>query len=90
MAEFKGVSAHRGAKSKLQSVWCNERLPVYWASDGLKSVELAGAIADGIIIPGANPEMVRARLDLIEKGALRAGRDPSTIDVRVKRLDLRG
>ena len=82
-AEFKGVWAHRGAESKLHSVWSNERLPVYWAAAGLKSVELAGEIADGVIIPGANPEMVRTRLALIEKGAMRAGRDPSKIDVRV-------
>ena len=85
-AGFKGVWAHRGAESKLHSVWSRERLPVYWAAAGLRSVEMAGEIADGVIIPGVNPELVRTRLEKIEKGekgALRAGRDPSTIDVRV-------
>ena len=57
-AEFKGVWAHRGAVSKIHSVWIRKRIPVYWAVNGLRSAELAGEIADGVIISSGHPELV--------------------------------
>ena len=72
-AEFKGMRMH--------SEWVREPVPIYMASTGPESCQLAGELADGVMVMGTNTVIVKWYLELIEKGALRAGRDPSKIDV---------
>ena len=73
-AEFKGVRMH--------SEWVREPVPIYMAVAGSKSCQLGGELADGVIVSGGiNPGKLKWHLEHIEKGALRAGRDPSKIDV---------
>ncbi len=72
-AEFKGTTAH--------SEWIRKKVPVYLGSGGPKSLFQAGQIADGVIATGARPEMVRWRCEQIKRGAVEAGRDPSSIDI---------
>ncbi len=76
-AEFKGARMH--------SEWVRRLVPVYIASShGVLTCQLGGEIGDGVIIVDAHPEIVKWRLELIEKGALKAGKDPSKIDVWIR------
>jgi len=55
-------------------------LPIYVAASGPKMLELAGRIADGVIIlVGIAPAYIRGAREKIAAGALRAGRDPSDL-----------
>lgn len=71
-AEFEGV--------KTRSLWVTSPLPIYISAHGPKTMQLAGEIADGVISLCVHPDYVKWQLRQVEKGALRAGRDPSTID----------
>ncbi|MFQ5875609.1 MAG: LLM class flavin-dependent oxidoreductase, partial [Dehalococcoidia bacterium] len=71
-AEFNGVTSH--------SRWITSPLPIYISAHGPKAMQLAGEIANGVISLCVHPEYVKWQLGQVEKGALRAGRDPSTID----------
>ena len=70
-----------------QNIRCkfhNKQLPVYIGANGPRMLEMAGEIADGVIFSsavGAHPLMLKWRLEQIERGALKAGRDPAEIDV---------
>ena len=43
-------------------------------------LELAGELADGVITLGFHPEVIKWKMELVAKGALKAGRDPKSID----------
>ena len=70
-----------------QSIRCEFRsrqLPVYMGVNGPRMLELAGEVADGVMLSsafGVHPAMLEWRLAQIERGALKAGRDPTKIDV---------
>ena len=54
--------------------------PIYLAASQPKMLELAGAVADGVIVMGpADPEVWTAQLDRIKDGATSTGRDPSAV-----------
>lgn len=58
------------------------RVPIYIAAVGPKMLQLAGEIADGVLLTSGNsPEYVRYALKQLRVGAEKAGRDPSEIDV---------
>ncbi len=73
-AEFKGA--------KMRSEWIRRSVPIYMACRGPRACELAGELADGVIFTGIHPEIVKWTLELVERGARKAGRDPSKLDVR--------
>lgn len=55
-------------------------LPVMIATNGPKMLELAGELADEVMVQGmASPTMVANVAERIAQGAARAGRDPSSI-----------
>ena len=55
-------------------------IPVMIATNGPKMLELAGELADEVMVQGmASPTMVKNVLDRITEGAERVGRDPSTV-----------
>lgn len=57
-------------------------IPIYTASLGPKSLEWAGAKADGVILWSCLPSYVRDTVvPLLRKGAEAAGRDPSKIEI---------
>lgn len=57
-------------------------LPIYVAATGPRMLELAGELADGVIIQvGIHRACVLWALEHIRRGAARAGRDPARIDV---------
>ena len=72
-AEYKG--------QRMQSEWIGRYVPIYLAADGPKALQLAGEMADGVIFMGGPPDFVKWKVENIYRGAERAGRDPSTIDI---------
>ncbi len=58
-------------------------LPIYLATLGPKSLEMTGELADGWLGTSFIPEAARVFLDPIEKGAEKAGRKLSDIDVQI-------
>jgi 5,10-methylenetetrahydromethanopterin reductase len=56
------------------------KLPIYVAASGPKMLELAGRIADGVIIlVGVTPASIRQAREKIQAGAHAAGRDPKDL-----------
>ena len=72
--EFRGL--------KWQSEWSRRPLRVYLGGTGPKLCQLAGEIADGIMLTSnADPVLLKWQKEQVERGAERAGRDPSEIDI---------
>jgi len=58
------------------------RVPIYLAAEGPRTLELAGRVADGVIVGlGLTPEVVELSLAALERGARVAGRPLDDIDV---------
>jgi 5,10-methylenetetrahydromethanopterin reductase len=58
----------------------SETPPIYLAASQPRMLELAGAVADGVIVMGpANPQVWAAQMDHIDRGAISSGRNPSTV-----------
>ena len=57
-----------------------KKVPIYVAASGPKSLELAGAIADGVILFGTvSPSLIDFAMSHVRTGAERAGRNPKKI-----------
>lgn len=72
-AEYKGA--------KMYSDWVRKPVPLYIAVDGPKGHAVAGEFADGVYVQSVHPVVMKWRMELIEKAAVKAGRDPSKIVV---------
>jgi 5,10-methylenetetrahydromethanopterin reductase len=58
------------------------RVPIYLAAEGPRTLELAGRVADGVIVGlGLTPEVIQLSLAAIERGAKAAGRTLADLDV---------
>ena len=58
--------------------------PIYMAANAPKALALAGELCDGVImLPGLEPELIRAALDTVGAGAARAGRSLDALDICV-------
>lgn len=67
---------------RMRSEWVRQPLNVYLGGSGPKLCQLAGEIADGIMLASnADPVHLQWQLEQIEAGAARAGRDLAEIDV---------
>ena len=57
-----------------------QKVPIYIAASGPKTLELAGEIADGVILFGAvSPSLINFCMDHVRTGAERAKRNPKNI-----------
>ena len=56
-------------------------LPVYVAALGPKMCQLAGEVADGVILNWATTAYAREAVANVHAGAKRAGRDPASVDI---------
>jgi len=66
----------------IRLAWPGRAVPIYLAAEGPRTLQMAGEIADGVIVnPGLQPDLLRDALANIYAGAQRAGRDPAAIDV---------
>jgi 5,10-methylenetetrahydromethanopterin reductase len=76
----RGAASYRG--KPLNMSWAGHELPLYMAAEGPRTLELAGEIADGVIVNlGLDEPIVREAVDRIHAGASRAGRDPGTVNI---------
>jgi 5,10-methylenetetrahydromethanopterin reductase len=57
------------------------RIPIYIGAQGPKMLELAGAIADGVLINASHPEDFKYAVPLIKQGAEKAGRTPDEVQI---------
>jgi 5,10-methylenetetrahydromethanopterin reductase len=55
--------------------------PVYMGAQGPKLLELAGTIADGVLINAAHPRDFKFAVEQIKKGLQTSGRDKSKVDI---------
>jgi probable F420-dependent oxidoreductase len=79
LAEGKAV-AYEG--TTLQLEWAQGYdLPLWIAGYGPKALELAGRIADGIMLQLADPDLIRWFVSQVHDAARAAGRDPSKVRV---------
>ena len=66
----------------LQFDWASGHpLPLWIAGYGPRAMELAGKVADGIMIQLADPDLVRFFVAQVHDAARAAGRDPASIEV---------
>jgi 5,10-methylenetetrahydromethanopterin reductase len=76
----KGETTWRGRTVRL--TWAKGAIPIYLSAEGPRTLELAGEIADGVIVNvGLEPALVTDAVARVHAGARRAGRDPSSIDL---------
>jgi 5,10-methylenetetrahydromethanopterin reductase len=60
----------------------SRRVPIYLAAEGPRTLELAGRVADGVIVGlGLTPEVIALSLAAIERGARAAGRRLADLDI---------
>jgi 5,10-methylenetetrahydromethanopterin reductase len=57
------------------------KIPVYLGAQGPKMLELAGAIADGVLINASHPDDFKFAVPMISQGAKKAGRKPEDVQV---------
>jgi 5,10-methylenetetrahydromethanopterin reductase len=78
--QTKGEAEWRGRTARL--TWAPRAVPIYLSAEGPRTLELAGEIADGVIVNvGLEPSLVRDAVAHVHAGARRAGRDPSAVDL---------
>jgi 5,10-methylenetetrahydromethanopterin reductase len=59
-----------------------QEIPIYFGSSAPRMLELAGKVADGVILNSiSTPEYVRSARDKIAEGAKSVGRDPTKIEI---------
>jgi probable F420-dependent oxidoreductase len=61
--------------------WARGSPPVWVAGYGPKVLEMAGRVADGVILQFADPDLIDWCLSFVRRGAAAAGRDPGRIEV---------
>lgn len=61
--------------------WAEKAPPVWIAGYGPKVLELAGRIADGVILQFADPDLISWCMSFVHKGATAAARDSRSIEV---------
>jgi 5,10-methylenetetrahydromethanopterin reductase len=75
-----GSSIYNGAPCKL--TWFRGRIPIYLAASGPKTLQLAGEIADGVVInTGLIADIVRDSIEQVKIGCARAGRNIDDVDM---------
>ena len=62
--------------------WPRRRVPIYLTAEGPKTLQLAGELADGVLVgTGLQPELIRDALEHLAAGANRSGRSLEDLDV---------
>jgi probable F420-dependent oxidoreductase len=70
-------------EQEVQFPWADPQapLPVWLAGYGPKVLNMAGRVADGVILQFADPALIRWCMGFVHEGARAAGRDPASIQV---------
>jgi len=56
-------------------------IPIYIGAQGPKMLEMAGMIADGVLVNASHPDDFKYAVPLVKKGAEKAGRDPEEVEI---------
>ncbi len=64
-----------------QMAFGSGKIPIYIGAQGPKMLELAGAIADGVLINASHPEDFKFAVPMIRQGAEKAGRRPEDVQI---------
>jgi probable F420-dependent oxidoreductase len=82
---FRDLTAGKEADYEGQTArltWATGGVPPVWvAGYGPKVLDLAGRIADGVILQFADPDLIEWCVGFVKKGAEAAGRDPQKIEI---------
>ena len=79
-AEHEGTAfVARGARLG----WPTRSIPILTSGRGPRMIELAGELADGVIVHGLNEGFVAYTREHIERGAERSGRDPAACPISI-------
>jgi probable F420-dependent oxidoreductase len=84
IADFRNLNAGNEieyAGQRIRISWARGSPPVWVAGYGPKVLELAGRVADGVILQFADPDLIAWCLAFVQQGAESVGRDPGTIQV---------
>ncbi|UEC43016.1 MAG: 5,10-methylenetetrahydromethanopterin reductase [Methanothrix sp.] len=57
------------------------KIPIYIGAQGPKMLEMAGMIADGVLVNASHPDDFKYAIPLIREGAKKAGRDPDEVEI---------
>ena len=66
---------------QIRMPWASGDLPVWVAGYGPKALNLAGRLADGVILQLGDPHLIKWCVGFVHEGARAAGRDPSSIKI---------
>ncbi|MFH1180277.1 MAG: LLM class flavin-dependent oxidoreductase [Candidatus Bathyarchaeota archaeon] len=77
--------SHEGRHWKFKDVYLQiqprqKSIPIYFAANSPKMLEMTGRYADGWIPLGLTPELYKKRLGVVRKAAVGAGRNPDEVD----------
>lgn len=76
-----GKTEYQGRQLKL-TWWKGGAIPIYMSAHGTRSLELAGKVADGVVVGfGLDSNSVDQAFTMIDKGARQSGRTLKDIDV---------
>jgi 5,10-methylenetetrahydromethanopterin reductase len=64
-----------------QMAFSTGKIPIYIGAQGPKMLELAGSIADGVLINASHPDDFKFAVPVIRQGAEKAGRKPEDVQV---------
>jgi 5,10-methylenetetrahydromethanopterin reductase len=71
-----------GRRGRLQFASGRRSIPILMAASGPKAIELAGEVADGVMLMvGYTPGIVTAALEHLERGARRSGRHVEDLEI---------
>ncbi len=82
--EYQGEIYTTGQRFQLSWKPSHPAFPIYLAGLGPQMTRLVGQISDGVFINMATPATIRAIADRVRAGAVKAGRDPKTIEIIAK------
>ncbi len=84
VATFRELTAGQEVQYEGQATrlpWAKVPPPVWIAGYGPKVLNMAGRVADGVILQFADPDLIAWCLGFVWQGAKEAGRDPKSIEI---------
>jgi 5,10-methylenetetrahydromethanopterin reductase len=72
---------NQGGFKGAQLAFGTGKIPIYIGAQGPKMLELAGAVADGVLINASHPEDFKYAVPVIKQGISLAGRDPKDVEI---------
>lgn len=71
---------------RVRSEFSRKQVRIYMGAAGPRGLQLAGELADGVVLTGGPTVVEKWRIEQIYKGAEKAGRDPAKIDIGVRAM----